>query len=211
MSPSMLQVAKCQDIIGWKLFLEGQITKEIRLLQNFHCAVSPCHTNGAEWVKHFIFRLLHISHVQWVLRNCTLYNQTRGYLRLQDQRQVLEEMDRLVDKDPANIPQESRFLLEMDFSSLLCSSFEHQSYWVMAMKAVRRAGRDSIVCQSRCGASAWCLELRRRACHPTVNTDTVVHQIYKDTVQVSHTTQRRPHPVSIETAILSNKHLKKPE
>ena len=47
-SLSMMQVAKCQDIIGWKLFLEGRITKEIRLLQNFHCAASPCWMNGTE-------------------------------------------------------------------------------------------------------------------------------------------------------------------
>ena len=48
MSPSVMQVAKCQDIIGWKLFLEGRITKEIRLLQNFHRVASPCRINGAE-------------------------------------------------------------------------------------------------------------------------------------------------------------------
>ena len=67
-----------------ELFLEGRITKEMRLLQNFHCTASPCHMNGAEWVKHFISRLLYISHGQWVLRNFTLHDQTRGYLRLQD-------------------------------------------------------------------------------------------------------------------------------
>ena len=123
MTPSMLRVAKCQDIIGWKLFLEGRIAKEIRLLQTFHCSASPCRMNGDDWVKNFISRLLHISHGQWVLRNFTLHDQTRGYLRLQERRQVLEEMDRLAEADPADIPQESLFLLEVDFSSLLRSSF----------------------------------------------------------------------------------------
>ena len=48
-SLSMMQVAKCQDIIGWKLFLEVRITKEICLLQNFHWVASPFRMNGAEW------------------------------------------------------------------------------------------------------------------------------------------------------------------
>ena len=91
--------------------------------------------NGAEWVKHFISRLLHISHGQWVMWSFTVHDQTRGYLWLQYWKQVLEEIDRLVDEDPANIPQESQFLLEVNFSPLLRSSFEDQSYYVMAMKA----------------------------------------------------------------------------
>ena len=103
--------------------------------ENFHCAASPCRMNGAEWVNHFIPRILHIFQGQWVLQNFTLHDQTRGYLRLQERQQVLEEIDRLADEDPSNIPQESRFLLEVDFRSLLRSFFERQSYWVMVMKA----------------------------------------------------------------------------
>jgi hypothetical protein len=194
MTPSMLQVAKCQDIIGWKLFLKGRITKKIRLLQTFQCSASPCQMNGAEWVKHFFSRLLHISHGQWVLRNFTLHNQTRGYLRLQERQQVLEEMDPLAEADPANIPQESQFLLEMDFSSLLCSFFERQSYWVMVMKAARRVGRRTVVHQSRRGALDQRLDLRIRMTRPKVNTDTA---------------RRWPHPASMEATLASNKCLKK--
>ena len=167
--------------------------------------------NGADWVKNFISRLLHISHGQWVLRNFTLHDQTRGYLRLQERRQVLEEMDRLAEADPANIPQESLFLLEVDFSSLLRSSFERQSYWVMAMKAARRTGQRAVVRQNRRVASDRRLDLRRRLPRPTVNTSAVERQIHKDTVQVSRTTRRRPHPASLEATLASNKRLKKPD
>ena len=117
--------------------------------------------NGAEWVKYFISRLLHISHGQWVLRNFTLHNQTRSYLWLKDRRQVLEEIDQLVDEVPTNILQDSWFPLEVDFRSLLHSSFECQSYWVMAVKAARRAGKRDVVQQSYHGASAQRLDLRR--------------------------------------------------
>lgn len=219
MSPSMLQIARCQDIIGWQQFMEGRITTEIRFYQSFHCAASPCRMNGDEWTKHFISRLLQISHGQWVLRNFTLHDQTRGYIRLRDRRQVLAEIDQLADVDPDLIPPDSRFLLEVDYSSLLRASFERQSYWVMAMKAARRAGRRAAVRRSREGASDRRRNLRlqqqRRqrqvAQRPVVNTTAVERQILEDTVQVSRTTRRRPHPASIEFAYPSNKRLRKPD
>ena len=36
--------------------------------------------------------------------------------------------------DPDKLPEESKFLLELDFDTLYNSSFERQSYWVRAMK-----------------------------------------------------------------------------
>jgi hypothetical protein len=94
-----------------------------------------------DWIKHFIGRLLLISHSQWLYRNFTLHDKSRGYLRLQSRREVLKEVDRLMDTNPDDIPQGSQYLLELDFTSLYNSSFERQSYWVLAMKAARQAGR----------------------------------------------------------------------
>jgi hypothetical protein len=59
----------------------------------------------------------------------------RGYLRLQCQKEVLKEVDQLLDTNLDDILQESQYLLELDFTSLYNSSFERQSYWVLAMKA----------------------------------------------------------------------------
>ena len=57
---------------------------------------------------------------------------------------AVQEIERLVECDPDEIPQESKFLLEMDFQTLYNSSFKKQSYWVRAMKAARRAGRRAV-------------------------------------------------------------------
>jgi hypothetical protein len=40
-----------------------------------------------------------------------------------------------MDTNPDDILQGSQYLLELDFTSLYNSSFERQSYWVLAMKA----------------------------------------------------------------------------
>ena len=115
--------------------------------------------------------------------------------------------------------ERARAYLVSDYSSLLRASFERQSYWVMAMKAARRAGRRAAVRRSREGASDRRRNLRlqqqRRqrqvAQRPVVNTTAVERQILEDTVQVSRTTRRRPHPASIEFAYPSNKRLRKPD
>jgi hypothetical protein len=92
---------------------------------------------GRDWMKHFIAKLLQVLHSQWLYQNFTLHDKMRGYLCLQCQKEVLKEVDHLMDTNLDEIPQGSHYLLEMDFKSLYNSSFERQSYWVLAMKATR--------------------------------------------------------------------------
>ena len=92
-------------------------------------------------MKGLASHLMHASHNQWILRNFTLHDKHRGYLRLQQRKDLLRELDRLIDTPPEEVPEGSRYLLELDYSDLYNSTFEHQSYWVLAMKAARRAGR----------------------------------------------------------------------
>ncbi len=127
-SNQIRDAAASQDEIGWVEFLHGKVSVAIAKIQEIHCKLSDCQMTGDDWMKHFIGRLLRISHSQWLYRNFTLHDKTRGYLRLQCQKEVLKEVDRLLDTNPDNIPKESQYLLELDFTSLYSSSFERQSY-----------------------------------------------------------------------------------
>jgi hypothetical protein len=46
----------------------------------------------------------------------------------------------LLDTAPTNIPEESQYLLELNHFTLYNLSYDRQAYWVLAMKATRRAG-----------------------------------------------------------------------
>jgi hypothetical protein len=142
-SNQIRDAAASQDEIGWVEFLHGKVSVVIAKIQEIHCKMSDCRMTGDDWMKHFIGRLLLISHSQWLYCNFTLHNKTRGYLRLQHRKEVLKEKDQLLDTNPEDIPQESRYLLELDFTSLYNCSFKRQSYLVLAMKAARRAGRHA--------------------------------------------------------------------
>jgi hypothetical protein len=43
--------------------------------------------------------------------------------------------------DPSEVPEESKFLLEIDFWAIRVASTERQSYWVHAVRAAVKAGR----------------------------------------------------------------------
>ena len=130
MSLVMRRAAEAQDLIGWREFMEGKVADRIGGLQRYHCSVSSCMMNGDEWMKHFISHILHITHSQWIFRNITLHDSLRGTLRLQERKEVLDEVQKYLDTSPEDLPQESRFLVELDFDALYRSTFEHQTYWV---------------------------------------------------------------------------------
>ncbi len=127
---------------------------EIASIQNLHCMSSPsCRLTGADWMKAFISHLLQISHSQWIFRNYTLHDKQRGYLRLRLRSKVLCKIHELLETPPSEVPPESQYLLELDHSAMYKASYEEQAYWVLALKAARRAGRRAITTQRARGCS----------------------------------------------------------
>jgi len=232
MSADMRRAAAAQDCIGWREFMEGKVAHLIGSIQRFHCSAAPCKMNGDDWMKHFISHVLHLSHSQWIFRNITLHDSIRGTLRLQDRKEVLEEVEKFLETDPEDVPAESRFLLEFDFDSLYRSSFELQTYWVRAIKAARRAGRRIAENASRQGAGERRRAARRQT-RPRLNTQAVEAQLEEDRLRQQHLAARgsrpthpeeppckrprgvpeihRPHPASLEAILPTNKSLKNPD
>ncbi len=140
-SPQLMTAAASQDLIGWIKFLHGKISVDIESIQHIHCTLSPCRITGSDWMKAMSFHLMQASHCQWIFWNFTLHDIQRGYLRLKHCKDLLRELNKLIDTPSDDIPEKSRYLLKLDYSKLYDASFEQQSYWVLAMKAARRAGR----------------------------------------------------------------------
>ena len=63
---------------------------------------------------------------------------------MQKRREVLAEVDRLAEVDPILLPEGSRYLLEIDFTSLLNDNLAKPSYWVLAMQAAVKAGQRTV-------------------------------------------------------------------
>ncbi len=145
-SKDLCLAAAGQDLLGWTEFLHGKVSVKFATIQHIRCMLSPsCWIMRDDWMRVFISQLIQISHSQWIFQNYTLHNKQRGYLRLWECSEVLQEVHKLLDTAPANIPKQSQYLLELDHSTLYNASYERQAYCILAMQAACRAGRQTAV------------------------------------------------------------------
>ena len=227
MSQQFKALAASQDIIGWREFTEGHISTHFYTIQAFHLTMSSSYLNGEDWTKQFILKILQITHSQWIFRNVSLHDRTQGYLRNKKADEILHIINELSEVSPEEIPENSRFLLEINFSDLKKSHLETQTYWTLAMdatiraqdlesargaraKRIRRRLNTKIASRSKLGITAVEQQIRKDGMHrtsPQSDESQVidVNQTYLDRFV------KRPHPASIMGSMKSNKRLRKPD
>ncbi len=89
---------------------------------------------------------LHPPHLSF---NSSKFSKDNKHLHnksLEDIKQTIEE---LAETSPEDIPEGSKFLLEINFEDLTKSHIENQQYWIIALKAAITAGRRSKAAGSR--------------------------------------------------------------
>ena len=161
-------------------------------------------------MKAVISLLIQISHSQWIFRfrNYTLHDKQRGYLRLRLRSEVLREIHELLETDLSNVPPESQYLLELDRSALYNASYKSQAYWVLALKAVRRTGRQKDAQRRGRGRSKRIRNLSIATKRLRYNFGALVGQMTYELGQPAPT-RKRPYSTSILASIAWNKHLRK--
>ena len=229
MSQGMKRIAISQDIIGWRNFMEGRVSKYFYKAQHFHLTMSSSYLNGSDWIRRFITKILHITHSQWIYRNFVLHDRRIGVLRRNEREAVRRLIDEYAETRPEEVPEDSRFLLEFDFEKLNTSSFENQQYWVIAMKAatvagqrqVKRGARDKriranrtriLTSRQRLGVT----EVERRvpldwlACQGDEQAKRVQHLLHQPDISTFFG-EKRPSPFAIMAEMKSNIRLRKPD
>ena len=79
--------------------------------------MSDSYLNGKDWTKHFIDRILRITHLQWIYRNVCLHDRKERDLHQKEMEEMKDEAERLAEINPIELTKDSRFLLEMDGKS----------------------------------------------------------------------------------------------
>ena len=229
MSATMRRIAESQDKIGWRRFTEGCISKQFHRRQTFFLQMTNNRLNGTDWTKQLISRMLQITHSQWIYRNISLHDKSNGYLRNKTAAELADEIHRLAELQPEDVPTESKFLLEIDSGKLIKEHVETQAYWVIAVKAARKA---------KAAQSARSASDKRRAKRKTLGKTSsrlnlgiteVEREIIRDrlnnqacggsaTIFEEHNqsfldkfVEKRPHSSSITRLMKSNKRLRKPD
>jgi hypothetical protein len=135
----MHTLVESQDKIGWRNFTEGYISFHFYNIQHFHLSMSSSYLNGSDWTKQFIAKILQITHSQWIYRNISLHNKHQGYLWNKQLEDLLQEITKLSELSPNKVPDNCRFLLEVNFTELTTSHLETQQYWTLEMNAALTA------------------------------------------------------------------------
>ena len=136
------RMAVSQDSIGWRRFMEGMISHEMRPLQEVYTTINGTNRSTLAWGSGFVTRLLEITHGQWLYRCVQIHDKVRGTLiteeRKEDlQRQIEEEMDKGWD----DLLEEDQYLAEINLEDLENTNGERQEYWLVAIRAARTASR----------------------------------------------------------------------
>jgi hypothetical protein len=67
--PRFQALGHLQDIIGWRRFLKGMISKQIMALQQQFHAVNGSQMTLDRWLSGLMTWLLEITHGQWLYQN----------------------------------------------------------------------------------------------------------------------------------------------
>ena len=151
MSPQFRALAASQDLIGWREFTEGHISTHFYAIQSFHLAMSSSYLNREDWTKQFISKLLQITHSQWIFHNFSLHDKTHGYLHNKKADKILRLINEFLEVAPEEIPEDSQFLLKINFSKLAKSHLKTQT-----PNLLDNGNGCSHQSQSL-GVSSWCM------------------------------------------------------
>ena len=137
MSPDMLELARGQDLIGYRNFMEGRITKKFLDIQSHHLMDAEGYLSGYDWVKTFISKILQITHSQWIFRNMTLHDCNGGELRRREAQNMRSEAECFAHMNPMDLKEQDCWLLELDGEKYIRGDGHYidKCYYIAAARA----------------------------------------------------------------------------
>ncbi len=91
------------------------------------------------WSSGLITQLLEITHGQWVYRNFIVHDPVLGTIATARKEELLREIERQCELGDTGLLEEDKYLAEVNLEGLEDTSGERQNYWLLAIKAARKA------------------------------------------------------------------------
>ncbi len=72
------QLAKEQDKIRWRWFMEGMVCKQARTIQSLHhFNIGTC-VSPEQWASGLVLKLMEATHGQWLYQNVQIHDKVAG-------------------------------------------------------------------------------------------------------------------------------------
>ena len=149
-------MARDQDDIGWRRFMEGMICQGMRAIQTEYSAIEGSNIAPDQWAAGVVIKLLEVTHGQWLYRCVQVHDKVQGTMVTQRKEELQREIEEQRERGFEGLLEEDQFLGEVNLEDLESSSGERQEYWLVAVRAAREARllRDGVHQTTSRGAEA---------------------------------------------------------
>ena len=141
MGDSWRRLARSQDTIGWRRYMEGLISKEILPIQHQYLKLNSSKWSIERWAKGLVVKLMEVTHGQWLFRNVQVHDRVSGAHAVRRKEALREEIGYQLDCGGQELAEEDKYLLEINLDDLDSTSGETQEYWLLAIRAARASVR----------------------------------------------------------------------
>ncbi len=91
--PEFGRMARSQDIIGWRRFMEGMVSAKLIDIQKDYFVGRGTSWKLEKWTTGLVVRLLEVTHGQWLYRNVVVHDATSGQLALARKEDIVKQIE----------------------------------------------------------------------------------------------------------------------
>jgi hypothetical protein len=133
------KMARDQDVIGWRWFMEGMICKRMQEIQRvYHILEGSC-ISPERWAQGLILKLLETTHRQWIYRNIQIHDTVAGTQATLRKESIQQEIEEQMERGKAGLLEEDHWMMEVNLGDMETSSGGQEEYWLLAIRAAQVA------------------------------------------------------------------------
>lgn len=136
------EMAKEQDTIGWRRFMEGMISKKLVCIYEDYHALTGEGLSSISWASQLVVHLLEVNG-QWIYRNIQVHDDQQGTLRTQEKEAIQRQIEVEMELGFNNFLPMDKSLADVTLEDLETSDGRSQEYWLIAVKTARAAAKLS--------------------------------------------------------------------
>lgn len=136
-------MAKSQDEIGWRRFMDRMVSRQIIDIQREYFALRGTSWRLEKWAIGLVTRLLEVTHGQWLYQNMMVHDAVTGRLAITRKEDIEAQIEEQLALGGEDLLEEDQYLMEVNLGALQVSNGEQHEYWLLAIRAAWIAGQIS--------------------------------------------------------------------
>jgi hypothetical protein len=133
------KMARDQDAIGWRRFMEGMISKRMQEIQWTYHMREGTRVSPEWWAQGLILKLLKATHGQWIYRNIQIHDTVAGTQATLRKESIQQKIEEQMERGKEGLLEEDHWMMEVNLGDMETTLGEQEEYWLLAIRAARVA------------------------------------------------------------------------